>query len=61
MSPRARNGANNRRVLGVSETRGREAGRVLVDEERALFEGGAMASSSAIVVYRVDFRFLLVT
>jgi hypothetical protein len=53
MSPRARNGANSRRELGVSEEIGRSAGRVLVDEERALLEGGAMASSSAIVVYRV--------
>ena len=62
MSPRARNGANNRGELGVSKIREREAVLVLVDEERALFEGGATASSfsgwTAIVVYRVDFRFL---
>ena len=65
MSPRARNGANSRRESDVSEARGCEAVRDLVDDERALFEGGAMASSSsgwtAIVVYPVDFRFLIVT
>ena len=48
MSPRARNGANNRRELGVSsDTMGRAVLLALVSEERTLFRGGRVDSSSS--------------
>lgn len=61
MSPRARNGANSRRELDVSETRECEAVRAVVDEERTRFEAGKVASSSsvwtaiAVIVAHTDF------
>ena len=49
MSPRARNGANSRREMGVSsDTTGRAVLPALVSEERTLFRGGRVDSSSSI-------------
>src|SRR5712691_8266094 len=56
MSPRARNGANNRRELGISsDTMGRAVLPALVSEERTLFRGGGVgpSSSTSIVIVAI--------
>ena len=56
MSPRARNGANNRRELGISsDTTARGAAPALVSEDRTLFRGGRVelvssSSTSTVIV-----------